>query len=88
MVFKTVLKIIKHRFLVKEDANHKNMEIGKKYRSFLLALKKIPHENLAIFKVKNPFKIKNLQVEFWSFWAETICKKKTCGPEGFTKVLK
>lgn len=26
-----------------------------KNRSFLLALKKIPHENLAIFKVKNPF---------------------------------
>mgnify|MGYP007025453257 CR=1 FL=1 len=41
--------------MVKEDANHKNMEIGKKNRSFLLALKKIPHENLAIFKVKNPF---------------------------------
>ena len=55
MVFKTVLKIIKHRLLVKEDANHKNMEIGKKkYRSFLLDLKKIPQENLAIFKVKNP----------------------------------
>ena len=64
--------------MVKEDANHKNIEIGKKkYRSFLLALKKIPHENLAIFKLKNPFKIKNLQVEFWSFWAEKYLQKKS-----------
>ena len=74
--------------MVKEDANHKNMEIGKKYRSFLLALKKIPHENLAIFKVKNPFKIKNLQVEFWSFWAETICKKKNLWTGRFYKGAK
>ena len=34
--------------------------------------------------------MKNLPVEFWSFWAEKYLqkKKKTCGPEGLTKVLK